>query len=52
MNKRIWRFIGAATAAGLLLSFMNMINPDSARSMDQHTWMDRERAELRAVWLG
>lgn len=52
MNNRIWRFIGVAATAGLLLSFMNMINPDSARSMDQHTWTDREKAVLRSLWLG
>ena len=52
MRNRLWRYIRAAAAAGLLLAFMNMISPESARSMDEHTWTDREKAVLRSLWLG
>lgn len=52
MQNRLWRYIGAVAATGLLFTFINMINPGSARSMDQHTWTDREKAVLRSLWLG
>ncbi len=46
------RTIGITTAISCLFVSINIVNPFSAWSMDQHAWSDQEKAILRSLWIG